>query len=297
MHQIYPTLICTPLTMPSPEAMKNSLAEEHPLQDIYELRLDYLETIHLPSLLEKHHLPVLITLRLPRDGGYWKGSETERIQLLEQADDLGADYIDIEYDRLLDFHPQGKARIIVSYHDFQGTPQDLPDLVKRMEDMDADIVKVATIARDHRDNARMMEILEAARKPTIAVTMGPHGHVMRILGPKYGAFLVFASLVEGNESAPGQIPVNDLVHGYRFREIQPSTHIYVWVDHPHGKELAMRINRLLAHNRIDAIVLPVQSTPDHLFSPGERKDITIIRKGMSFPDPLATLIETEDIHV
>lgn len=297
MTRTHSSLICTPLTMPSHEAMKQAMVAEYPLQDVYELRLDYLESVHLPSLLEKHNLPVLATLRLPQDGGFWKGSEAERIRLLEQADDLGADYIDIEIDRIRTFHARGKAKVIVSCHNFQETPQSLPDLVKRMEDTNADIVKVATIAKDHRDNVRMIEVLESSQKPIIGVTMGPHGHVMRILGPKFGAFLVFASLGKGKESAPGQVPVMDLVCGYRFREIQPATHIYALVDHPEGYVLSMQINQVLSREKINALVLPAQSSEDRSFSLGERSDTTLIRNGMSFPEPLDALLKAEDIHV
>ncbi|MBK7494528.1 MAG: type I 3-dehydroquinate dehydratase [Candidatus Omnitrophica bacterium] len=84
MTRTHFSLICTPLTMPSHEAMKQAMVAENPLQDVYELRLDYLESVHLPSLLEKHNLPVLATLRLPQDGASGKAQKPNGFDCLNR---------------------------------------------------------------------------------------------------------------------------------------------------------------------------------------------------------------------
>ena len=92
-----------------------------------ELRLDYLEQPDLKRLFRSHPGPVIATNRLAAEGGHWSGSEAERRALLEEALALGADFLDLElaadpaWRRDL-WQRRGEAKIILSWHDFSGTP-------------------------------------------------------------------------------------------------------------------------------------------------------------------------------
>ena len=55
------------------------------------------------------------------------------------------------------------------------------------------------------DNIEAFELLTTRQKPTIALCMGDAGIISRILAKKFGAFLTFASLASGSETAPGQV--------------------------------------------------------------------------------------------
>ena len=59
-----------------------------------ELRLDYLTQPDLPRLFRTHPGPVIATNRLAAEGGQWTGNETARRGLLEEALNLGADFLD-----------------------------------------------------------------------------------------------------------------------------------------------------------------------------------------------------------
>jgi 3-dehydroquinate dehydratase/shikimate dehydrogenase len=190
-------------------------------------------------------------------GGRWTGDEARRIELLEEADRLGADFIDIELDSLSRFRRHGRAKLIVSYHNFTETPSDIEAIARQIEGTDADIVKIAVQANSLRDNLTIFRVLRAARKPTIAVTMGEHGHISRVLGPKFGAFLVFASLGAGREAAPGQVPVRDMLELYHSRDIGPATRVYGVIANPVAHSMSPAIhNAAFYHCGVDAVYLP-----------------------------------------
>ena len=94
------------------------------------------------------------------------------------------------------------------------------------------VVKVAYRARSIRDNLELFEILRNQTKPTIALGMGDFGLMSRILAPKFGGFLTFASLRDESTTAPGQITIEDLLNLYRFRSIKPTTKVYGIIGWP-----------------------------------------------------------------
>jgi len=261
------TLLAVPLIGPSVEEALATLNEQNRLFDVAEIRMDLIAAFRdrtaceaapdLRRLLTPRPCPVIVTNRPTRQGGSWSGDEGRRLDLLAEADALGADYIDIELDALPRFRRRGHARLIVSHHNFQETPHNLPEIAQQIEGTNADVVKVVTMARSLADNLAVLRVLRDARKPTIALTMGEHGHVARILGPKFGAFLVFASAGAGRESAPGQVPARDLVDLYRFRETGPDTRLYGVVANPVAHSMSPAIhNAAFRHCGVDAVYLP-----------------------------------------
>ena len=167
-----PTLLCASLTTGTVEETLHTLHAPTRAFDVAEVRLDFTREPDLRRLLDGRPCPVIVTNRPEREGGRWTGDEARRIELLEEADRLGADFVDIELDALPHFRRQGNARIIVSYHNFQETPADVEAIARRIEATDADIVKIATLATSLRDNLAIFRVLRRAAKPTIAVTMG-----------------------------------------------------------------------------------------------------------------------------
>ena len=266
------TLLCVSLTTETTEETLASLHAPTRVFDIAELRLDYTREPDVRRLLASRLCPVIVTNRPVREGGRWAGDEARRIALLEEADRLGADFVDVEIEARPRFRRQGNARLIVSYHNFEETPADIAAIASRIEHTDADVVKVATVAKSLRDNLAMFHALRAARKPTIAVTMGEHGHVSRVLGPKFGAFLVFASLGAGRETAPGQVPVRDLLDLYGFRRVGPATRVYGVIANPVAHSMSPAIhNAAFQHCGLDAVYLPFRVDDPADFIPAYRE--------------------------
>jgi len=188
---------------------------------------------------------------------------------LRQAARLGARYIDVEHDSITALGDVPREKVIISYHNFQETPADLADTYARLAATGAGVVKVAVMARHILDTVAVLRILRDARKPTIALSMGPRGVLTRILSAKFGALLTYASmpyLAPGEHtgggtlpaSAPGQIPAGEMRQLYRVDRMGPQTRVYGVIADPVGHSLSPRIhNAAFAETGLDAVYLPL----------------------------------------
>jgi len=185
-----------------------------------EIRLDYLEQVDLPRLFRSHPGPVIATNRLAAEGGKWAGSEAGRRLLLEEALALGADFLDVElaadptWRREL-WARRGQAGIILSWHDFSGTPETarLEAVLQEMLAQEGEIIKLVTMAHEPEDSLRLLSLIPQARaagREIIAFAMGPAGEWSRVVAPLLGSFLTFAPFTKNRASAPGQLTVNEV---------------------------------------------------------------------------------------
>src|SRR5690606_29466642 len=106
-----------------------------------------------------------------------------------------------------------KAKVIVSFHDFKRTPSAarLKSIAKRMVDLKADIIKIATFVNTLEDTQKLIDLaleLKKKRQPHIVVGMGEKGISTRILGQKLGNELQFVTLEE--RTAPGQLSLQEM---------------------------------------------------------------------------------------
>jgi len=120
------------------------------------------------------------------------------------------------------------------------------------------VVKIAYRARSIRDNLELFEILRDQTKPTIALGMGEFGVMSRILAPKFGGFLTFASLRDESTTAPGQITIEDLLGLYRFRSIKPTTKVYGIIGWPVKQSMSPLVhNAGFEHIGWDGVYVPM----------------------------------------
>ena len=187
-----------------------------------EIRLDYLEepAPDLQKLFRSLPGPVIATNRLATEGGRWTGSEADRLALLEGALNLGVTCLDVELAADAGFRREvwarrGKTRLILSWHDFAGTPDAarLEAVLDEMLAAEAEVVKLVALAREPADNLRLLSLIPRAMaqgKDVIAFCMGPLGKWSRIAAPLLGSWLTFAPFSKQGASAPGQLTVNDL---------------------------------------------------------------------------------------
>ena len=110
---------------------------------------------------------------------------------------------------------RGKTRLILSWHDFAGTPDTarLEAVLDEMLAAEADVVKLVALAREPADNLRMLSLIPRAQAPgkdIIAFCMGPLGKWSRVAAPLLGSWLTFAPFSKQGASAPGQLTVNDV---------------------------------------------------------------------------------------
>lgn len=258
-------MICIPIVGPTmAQALKDFDACQS-LADIIELRLDLIADHDLPRLLKEAGKPCIVTNRSKTEGGQFKGSEEQRIQVLRQAIDQGAEYIDIETSTpgpLLKsvLENKGDTQTILSHHDFTRTGDKLESLYELMCQLPGDVLKIVTYAQDLNDNLTMFKLLARARKEEkkmIGLCMGEKGEISRILTLMMGGFLTFGSLATGKESAPGQIPATTLKHVYRVNELTSETKIFGVIGDPVAKSLGYLIhNRAFRETGLQNVYVP-----------------------------------------
>ena len=249
-------MICVPITAGTTGEAKRALDEAAQVADLAEVRFDYCHNPDVPAILRGKSCPVIATNRPARERGRYRGDEAQRIALLEEAGRLGADYIDIELDSVERLGDIGRAKRIVSYHNFTETPSNIGDILSAMRSKGADVVKFATHAKDLVDNVRMLELVRSSDIPIIGVCMGELGLVSRILTCKFGGLLTFATARRGAESAPGQIPAVEMRDFYRVREHGPDTQVYGVIGNPIGHSMSPAIfNESFRALGIDAVYL------------------------------------------
>jgi 3-dehydroquinate dehydratase/shikimate dehydrogenase len=238
------------------------IAEHKHLADngvqLVELRVDFIQgPVQMKRLLKDRPCPVIVTCRRDSEGGRWEQSEEARLLLLRTAIVEGADYVDLEDDIAAKVPRYGKTKRIVSHHDFGKTPSDLTLLHKRLAAMDADIVKIATMANHPTDNLRMLELVHASKVPTVGICMGEIGTPTRILAGRAGAPFTFATFQDDRVMAPGQIGWRQMRDVYRYDAITAATRVYGVVADPVAHSLSPVVhNAALAAAGIDAVYLP-----------------------------------------
>lgn len=188
--------------------------------DLVEIRLDYLSKFDKPEKLGEIKKPLIVTCMPKWEGGRFKGTEDERISILQDAIKF-SDYLSIELrtkevlrDRIIDKAKERGVKVIVSYHDFERTPDkdEILKILKKEKEANADIAKIAFTPRSYEDVLRTMEVLSENKLeiPIIAISMGELGKISRVLGPLFGSYLTFASVSKEKYSAPGQLTVDEL---------------------------------------------------------------------------------------
>jgi 3-dehydroquinate dehydratase/shikimate dehydrogenase len=225
-------MICAVVRTASSEEAIAAMAEARRLgADLCELRVDYLRDPDLRKILSARPLPVLATVRPKWEGGQYEGDEATRFGLLEDACLHGADYVDVEYRAYKDFRRRD-AKLVVSYHDFEKTPDDLEATARKMAALQPFLVKVACQARGVTDLTRLVTLQKTFPSPIAVIAMGEYGEPLRVLYRRYGGALTFVSLKAGLESAPGQVTVEEMVRLYQGKTIDAATEIYGVVGNP-----------------------------------------------------------------
>ncbi len=173
---------------------------------------------------------LVATLRSAAEGGAFRGGAAEERALLAAALEAGFDLVDVEYRAggnaaLMGFPP---AKVILSVHDLNGLPPDLPGLAARMAATGARFVKIAGTANDSSDAVRLLEAQASLSGGNVSLhAMGEAGLATRVLAPYFGSALAYAALLPGEGTAPGQVSTSDLAEVYGVGRRRPAGRLFV----------------------------------------------------------------------
>lgn len=190
--------------------------------DWVELRFDQLdrarwpEAFALAGALHAGGIATLGTLRLASDGGREANDDDARATALEGLFEH-VDVVDVELSsryasRLVAGARAASRRVVVSQHDFTGTPSlaALEATYAKARALAPDVVKLATRVVDPLvDGDVLVDFLRAHRDGTLAlVAMGADAVSLRMHLPLVGSALAYGYL--DVSTAPGQVAAVDL---------------------------------------------------------------------------------------
>ena len=232
--------------------------------DFIELRLDCLksEPENLTQILQNVSAPVILTFRPAEQGGHRQLTRETRLNFWNNVAPRGESiWWDIEGDLAHDLSPDW-SRIIISHHDFNGVPDDLDDIYKRLAATPAQVIKIAFYAHDTTDCIPAFELLARAHRDgheIIPIAMGNAGIATRVLGPSRGAFLTYGSLDDENATAPGQLSACNLRTLYHLDKIDADTIVCGLIGLPVMHSVSPQIhNDWFAAKGLNGIYLPFE---------------------------------------
>ncbi|HLI75696.1 MAG TPA: shikimate dehydrogenase, partial [Acidobacteriaceae bacterium] len=250
-----------------------ALLDRFPFQ---EFRLDYLADPgnaipQLSAFFQRHtQASFLATCRPVPSGGCLHGSARQELAVLKLAVQAGCQLADLSLESAeelgataLDTLRESGAAVLVSFHDFQRTG-DLGAVLDRMRGLNPDAAKIVSTAESLSDSLSMLQFLTHAKNdlpfPLVALAMGEHGALSRILGPRAGSAFTFAAATEAEATAPGQLTAGTLEELYRIRELTPATRLFGVAGDPiHSSLSPLMLNTAFRTTGVDAVYLPLRT--------------------------------------
>jgi 3-dehydroquinate dehydratase/shikimate dehydrogenase len=269
--------ICIALGFADPgQLLLHARREAEAGERFLEFRLDHLSRpeagipLIRDFLAEFPDLTLLATCRRHQNGGKFNGSIEEEIRILDAAVAAGAKAVDIEIESAENIAARldtirGQAWLIISYHNFSGTPS-LDHVFRRMQKVSADAFKIVTTARKPSDSHRVLALAKANPKANlILLAMGETGFATRVLSPAYGGLFSYAAPNSAEGTATGQISARMLRNLYRIDKFTKAARVYGVIADPVRHSISPAVhNRAFQARRIDAVYLPFLVKPPQL---------------------------------
>ncbi len=223
--------ICVPIVAKDIDEVRNQAVKiVDSSADLVEFRIDFLNKSRdienilngLKVIKDITNKCVIVTFRTGFEGGNEEISRDEYEKLIIDILENGnVDIIDVEMftgdeavERIVNAAHSRNAKVIMSNHDFQKTP-DSEEIIKRLEKMEslrADIAKIAVMPKDKSDVDRLIYATVTSDKslaiPVVTMSMGEDGKISRLIGEISGSTITFGTV--GKASAPGQVESGEL---------------------------------------------------------------------------------------
>jgi 3-dehydroquinate dehydratase / shikimate dehydrogenase len=276
--------ICIALGLPDPDSLIAHARDEYAQGERFlEMRLDYLASPEkgvaaIRKFLSRHaDCVIMATCRRKQNEGRFQGSIDEQLKILEAAIDAGAKVVDVEIEtaeNCMAKLPRLRtgAYLLISYHNYGGTPPRMDTVLRRMTRIPADGYKLATTARKPSDNQRVLALAKANPKiGTVLLAMGETGFPTRVLSTAFGGIFTYAAPTAAEGTASGQINAKQLRNLYRVGKFTKDARVFGVIADPVRHSISPAVhNRAFQARRLDAVYLPF------LVQAGKLKDFFVL---------------------
>ncbi|PLS05840.1 type I 3-dehydroquinate dehydratase [Neobacillus cucumis] len=200
--------------------------------DVVEWRVDFFENVEeiekvKEALIQIREIlsgiPLVFTFRSAKEGGEKEVSDAFYFGLNKNIVKTGlVDIVDVELfneenevKALIDAAHAQKVFVIISNHDFHGTPskEEIISRLRKAQELDGDLPKIAVMPKSTSDVLTLLDATatmneQYADRPIITMSMSGKGVISRLAGEIFGSALTFGAAKKA--SAPGQVAVKEL---------------------------------------------------------------------------------------
>ena len=159
----------------------------------------------IATFKEQIPLPVIFTVRPVREGGYFAGTEEQRLEILKKAISNQVSWVDLELSidegerkSLIGDAKSNNSSVIASHHDTSGTPTsaDIITHIKESSEL-GDIVKVCYKINEQQDALQLVNAAEELKGEGLShsiMGLGNGGDWVRLHAPALDQSLVYATM-------------------------------------------------------------------------------------------------------
>jgi 3-dehydroquinate dehydratase/shikimate dehydrogenase len=254
--------ICVSVCAETADEMIANIKRAEKLADLIEVRFDFLAHKEIDAAIVMavdggFKKPLVATYRDPAEGGHGSASFEDRVEFWNK---IPKHFGTGDFERDIAAVAMRFNSSISSFHDCYGVPQNLGKIYESMLP-GADVWKIAVKVNDVCDAIPLWKLLDRAvvdNREIIPIAMGEAGKWTRILDLAHGAYLTYASLDEGKETADGQITASDMIDVYRVKQLDQETKVYGVIGDPVSESLSPYLhNAAFAAGRINAVLVPL----------------------------------------
>jgi 3-dehydroquinate dehydratase/shikimate dehydrogenase len=266
-----PAKYCVSLLPSSKEELWQHLPDCN-VADVIEIRLDHLgasaNLLRVRKLVSK---PLIVTVRSKVHGGFWEGTEKERLDVFRQAIAAGADYIDLEWKSthmLTELKSNTKTGIILSHHSPENNLSQLTSVFKEMLKTPVDIYKLIYTAHSLNDNLLSLPLIELARQNAVNYIihgMGQEGRLSRIMGALRGNFFNYVSQEVKSSTAEGQLTLEEARNTFFLHEKSAHTRLIGLLGFPIKQSYGWQLHNRMLHLKRKTIETDSKSFTDFIY--------------------------------
>lgn len=266
--------ICVSVCAETADELIAQIKRAGELADVVEIRLDCLNNIEtgflyksIKSARNSFKGKFLATYRPFEQGGRKNITLAEREEFWLHSHIFEfVEWADLEHDFpakiITNLWGNAFEKTLKSFHDFSGSDNDWDSFYQQLSEK-SDVVKIAAQTNDITDTIPIWKLLEKAKaddKQIIPIAMGESGKWTRILGLAHGAFMTYAALDAGRETAPGQVSAKDLLEVYRAKELDEATEVYGILGSNTSVSMSPYIhNAAFRFHGLNAVFVPLQT--------------------------------------